>query len=117
MSHPNVEAWIYTDADNTLWDTNAVFADAQLYLLEHAEKIAGQPTPSATPLEYLRRYDQAIAKRHHLRLRYPPALLIRALVMGLQGAASEDAAAAVMVTGALPSAEEEIALKSYQVNR
>ena len=38
----NVDAgpWIYTDADNTLWDTNAVFANAQLQQLTRAERSA-----------------------------------------------------------------------------
>ena len=116
VSHQTGGSWIYTDADNTLWDTNAVFADAQLHLLEHAEKIARKHTPSSTPLEYLRRYDQAIAKQHHLRLRYPPALLIRALIMGLQGATSDAAAAALMVNGAVPSSEERSALQSYEAD-
>jgi putative hydrolase of the HAD superfamily len=105
---------IYTDADNTLWDTNAVFAEAQIHLLERAEIITGRQTRSSTPLEYLRQYDQAIAKKHHLRLRYPPALLIRALIRGLQGEASEHAAADLIANGAVPTADELRAVQTFE---
>lgn len=115
-SNQSAEFWMYTDADNTLWDTDAIFADAQLRLLERAEGIAGRHTPASAPLSYLRQYDQAIAKKHHLRLRYPPVLLIRALVMGLQGATSEAAAATLMVSGATPTSEEKSGLEAYEMD-
>jgi putative hydrolase of the HAD superfamily len=106
--------WIYTDADNTLWDTNSVFAEAQLEMLSSAELIAGRAAQREGRLEYLRSYDQAIAKRHHSKLRYPPALLIRALALGLQGVPADAAATKVIATGAIPDATEASAVSRYQ---
>ena len=108
--------WIYTDADNTLWDTNAVFANAQLQLLEHAEHIAGVHAPLSERLDFVRQYDQAIAKRHHALLRYPPILLLRALTLGLGGVSVESAIARVLAEGAIPAEPEALALKLYQTN-
>jgi len=107
--------WIYTDADNTLWDTNSVFAGAQLGMLSRAESIAQREAPTEDRLEYLRKYDQAIAKRHHSKLRYPPALLIRALVLGLGGLSPDASAARVIASGAVPSELEATAISKYQI--
>lgn len=87
-----MSAWIYTDADNTLWDTNALFMQAQLALLNAAEQFSGARAPHDNGLEYVRQFDQAIASFHHSRLRYPPALLLRALQEGLKGSSAKDAA-------------------------
>jgi putative hydrolase of the HAD superfamily len=108
--------WIYTDADNTLWDTDSVFADAQLEMLSSAELIAGRAARQEGRLEYLRSYDQAIAKRHHSKLRYPPALLIRALALGLHGVPADVAATKVIASGAIPDATEESAISKYQTS-
>jgi len=91
------EAVILADADNTLWDTDAVFADAQSRLLERVECATGQTAPVATEqrLAWLRGYDQAIAKVDHRHLRYPPALLVHALALGLAGTAPAEATATV----------------------
>jgi putative hydrolase of the HAD superfamily len=115
VTHNKTPAWIYTDADNTLWDTNSVFADAQLEMLSSAESIAQRLAPKDDRLEYLRKYDQAIAARHHSGLRYPPALLIRALVLALDGLSSDLAAAQVAASGAIPSAAELSAISQYQI--
>lgn len=106
--------WIYTDADNTLWDTNAVFSDAQLHLLEHAEQIAGVGAPSSDRLSYLRQVDQDIAKTHHAHLRYPPILLLRALTMTLRGTPRNTAVTQVSSQGATPTAQEEVALAAFR---
>jgi len=106
-SASNESVWIYTDADNTLWDTNSVFAEAQLALLSVAEDIASHQLGGADRLAFLRQYDQAIAQRHHARLRYPPGLLVRALVLGVQGL-SPDVAAARVVSGSTPLSSEEV---------
>ena len=105
--------WIYTDADNTLWDTNAVFAEAQLALLEAAEALSGRHCVSDDRLGFVREFDQAIAARHHSRLRYPPALLLRALREGLNGHHAEEAAQRALAQGARPSESEETALAKY----
>lgn len=105
--------WIYTDADNTLWDTDALFAQAQLGLLDAAESVAEVVGPSIDRLQYVRAFDQAIAARHHQRLRYPPALLLRALCSGLRGASIEAATQRALHERAAPVELEEAALRVY----
>jgi putative hydrolase of the HAD superfamily len=81
-----VRAIVLTDVDNTLWDTNEVFAAAQLALLGFVEKAVGAtPLEGADRLAFVRSYDQALAERHHAGLRYPVRLLIGALALGLKG--------------------------------
>lgn len=104
---------IYTDADNTLWDTDAVFRDAQLALLKEAEALAERTVSRSDRLQFLRDYDQAIAARHHARLRYPPALLIRALCAGLSGVSPDEAAARAVAEGSVPTVAEQAALERY----
>lgn len=105
--------WIYTDADNTLWDTDAVFADAQLALLGEAERLCHEQGPTTGRLEFVRAFDQAIASRHHQRLRYPPALLIRALCNGLKRMSPDEAAQRALAAGAVPTEREIQALRRY----
>ncbi|MCR9188880.1 MAG: hypothetical protein NXH96_08800 [Alteromonadaceae bacterium] len=76
--------WV-SDADNTLWDTNKVFAESQLMLLEFSENLAKVKIEDSDRLQYLRELDQNIASMHHLGLRYPVELLIDALLMRLNG--------------------------------
>ncbi|HTD32123.1 MAG TPA: hypothetical protein VK665_00580, partial [Candidatus Elarobacter sp.] len=54
---------LFSDADNRLWDTNAVYERAQLRLLNDVEASAGAraPVPEAGRLDYLRAIDQRIA--------------------------------------------------------
>jgi putative hydrolase of the HAD superfamily len=115
-SRKSTATWIYTDADNTLWDTNSVYSEAQLGLLKRAEQIVGKRAPSPTPLAYLRQYDQGIAKQHHSHLRYPPALLIRALVKGLQGEPWETAVEHVLTHGSVPTDDERSAVETFQAD-
>lgn len=75
-----------TDADNTLWDTDAVFRDAQLALLDQVEMVEGVRADAVDRLAYLRELDQLLAQGHHGGLRYPPALLILAVQARLLGA-------------------------------
>lgn len=77
---------LITDADNTLWDTNQVFADAQLGLLKRVEVLAGRETAEADKLAFVRRHDQAIASKDHRGLKYPPIMLVRELWTALGGA-------------------------------
>lgn len=95
---------IIADADNTLWDTNGVFAGAQTTLLSGVERLAGRQAPQGDRLAFVRRFDQAIAALHHAHLRYPPGLLVRALVAGLRGEAPERAARHLV--GGRPVAED-----------
>ena len=75
---------VLTDADNTLWDTDAVFAKAQLSLLTGVERATGKCVSGSGRLSFVREYDQAIAARHHLHFRYPRGMLARALRLGLE---------------------------------
>ena len=68
---------LVTDADNTLWDTNRVFAEAQLLLLQRIEAYASGFDEPRDRLEFVRRYDQRIAHKHVDGLKYPPELLVR----------------------------------------
>lgn len=114
------QAVILADADNTLWDTDSVFAGAQLQLLEAVEHVIGLTAPAIDNerLAWLRRYDQAIAAIDHRRLRYPPSLLVRAVALGLAASAPIDAATVVVrggVKGKLNDEEvQEIAATLHQ---
>jgi putative hydrolase of the HAD superfamily len=75
---------VFVDADNTLWDTDGVFAKAQLQLLADVELLANRNVPERR-LEYIRAVDQILAEEHHLGLRYPPRFLIGATFQALLG--------------------------------
>lgn len=87
-------ATVFVDADNTLWDTDHVFADAQLSLLGDVETATATTCSATDRLGYIRALDQAIAARHHGGLRYPPKLLIRAAALALSGTGTFEAARA-----------------------
>jgi putative hydrolase of the HAD superfamily len=76
---------VFVDADNTLWDTNRVYADAQLKLLEQVERAVGHQAPTDNRLGWLRQIDQALAERHRAGLRYPPRLMVEAAALVLKG--------------------------------
>lgn len=78
-------ATVFVDADNTLWDTNAVYAQAQLSLLAAVERRVGRSAPEDDRLQFLRQVDQELALRHHAGLRYPPVLLAHALALVVRG--------------------------------
>lgn len=78
-------AALITDADNTLWDTNRVFADAQLVLLESVERHSGQRSRVDDRLAFVRRHDQRLAAKDHRGLKYPPAFLVQSLWAELGG--------------------------------
>lgn len=76
---------LITDADNTLWDTDKVFAESQLSLLAFVEARTGTYYQGTDRLAFVRKFDQAIAETHHLHLRYPSHILVRALTKALRG--------------------------------
>lgn len=78
-------AALITDADNTLWDTNRVFADAQLMLLESVERHLGLRSHDSDRLAFVRRHDQRLAAKDHRGLKYPPAFLVQSLWTELGG--------------------------------
>lgn len=82
---------ILADADNTLWDTDSVFAEAQLGLLAEVDRFFA-PQERSDALGHIRSYDQALAKIDHRHLRYPPYLLVRALALGNLGHGPVEAA-------------------------
>jgi putative hydrolase of the HAD superfamily len=71
---------LLSDADNTLWDTNAVYAAAQLRLLEEVEEYVGNSFQPLDRLAFVRSIDQSIAAKHPNGLRYPPILLTTELI-------------------------------------
>lgn len=81
----NAAPVVCLDADNTLWDTDGVFAAAQLRLLANVIGAIGVDTAEEDRLAYVREIDQELASRHHLGLRYPARLLIAALCHRLLG--------------------------------
>lgn len=87
---------ILSDADNTLWDTNSVFATAQVKLLHVIENAVGKHHLGDNRLGFVRLYDQAIAMAHHAHFRYPAALLARSLSLGLSGIDAQSAANIVL---------------------
>jgi putative hydrolase of the HAD superfamily len=87
-------ATLFVDADNTLWDTDAVFARAQLELLAATEARLSRSTDADDRLGFVRAIDQALAQRHHAGLKYPPRLLVRAVELALGGATAGKAARA-----------------------
>lgn len=76
---------VFIDADNTLWDTDGVYADAQLALLKEVEDRLGVETAGPERLAFIRSIDQGLAERHHEGLRYPARFLIKALALALTG--------------------------------
>jgi putative hydrolase of the HAD superfamily len=83
---------VLVDADNTLWDTDAVYAAAQERLLERVGELMRIALPKRERLALVRDVDQEIAAIHHARLRYPGSLLARGLSLRFQGVGSAEVA-------------------------
>jgi putative hydrolase of the HAD superfamily len=90
--HSSPLAVVFTDADNTLWDTNDVFATAQLNMLERVETVVGRKYEGGDRLSFLRAVDQELARVHPGGLRYPPSLLAKGLAFALAGEIASRAA-------------------------
>lgn len=82
------------DGDNTLWDTNSVFQDAQRWLISSLcrARPGGSPTLS---LELLRRVDDLLIL-HIGRQEYNFQLLVLALISLRKGMTEKEAASAAM---------------------
>lgn len=91
LSVKHQRAGLITDADNTLWDTDRVYVDAQLWMLGEIERDLGIRYGGSDRLAYIRNVDQLLATRHHGGLRYPSVLLAVALRKVLTGVAIERA--------------------------
>ncbi|AOS46103.1 hypothetical protein Verru16b_03199 [Lacunisphaera limnophila] len=73
---------IVFDADNTLWDTNSIYREAQLEMLSGVEALADHKV-TGERLNYVRAIDQKIAESNPAGNRYPPWLLAECLYRGL----------------------------------
>jgi putative hydrolase of the HAD superfamily len=76
---------VLTDADNTLWDTNALYADAQLWMLGAVEDVINKNSVAQDRLGFLRELDQRIAESYKTGLRYPSRLVVRGLASLIAG--------------------------------
>ena len=81
----NKKLFVGVDADNTLWDTDSVFAEAQLSLLSKLESTTGIEVAEGDKLNYIRQIDQEIARLHGFDLKYPVEILVRAVEVSLLG--------------------------------
>lgn len=107
---------VFVDADNTLWDTDQIFADAQIGLLVDAERMVGIRALTDDRLAFVRLIDQEIAQRHHAGLRYPPRILAKAVAMVLGGTPAIAAARAARLgthDGPLGDAELAVIERGY----
>jgi putative hydrolase of the HAD superfamily len=86
----NISVFWVSDADNTLWDTDAVYRTAQTQLLTEVEMKVGITSQRPDRLGYLRSVDQALARLDHRGLRYPTTMLISALASNLRGVSVND---------------------------
>lgn len=107
MTTPS-RATVFVDADNTLWDTDSIFASAQLHLLANVESAAGISTTAEDRLAFIREFDQQLAERHHKGLRYPPRLLARAAAFGLMGISAARAARSAWTGDIRPPLDEAL---------
>lgn len=80
---PTKDILVVTDADNTLWDTNAAYARAQLALLADVENSLAVRRVGGNRLSFVRRLDEKIASSHPQRWKYPPTLLVNQLTQAL----------------------------------
>lgn len=105
---------LLTDADNTLWDTNAVYAKAQLHLLEKIESYVGHSIGTGNRLGFVRGIDQSLALQHAKGLRYPPILLAASILSVGFGEASSEEAVSLSLAGRLSSTlAEQFATELY----
>jgi putative hydrolase of the HAD superfamily len=75
--------FVVLDADNTLWDTNRLFAEAQLGMLQEICSQLKITPQIADPLKFVRDIDQSIAAKHPAGLKYPPQLLAEGIINAL----------------------------------
>ena len=77
---------LVTDADNTLWDTNSVYAEEQLILLDRIENALNRTVDHSDRLGFVRAIDQQLAILHGHKLEYPLELLVLGIAEALAGA-------------------------------
>lgn len=82
--------WL-SDADNTLWDTDSLYREAQLGLLRNVENATLIEGPREKRLDFVRTIDQTLSLLDHRGLKYPISLLVSAVSQVLQGQSVERA--------------------------
>ena len=98
---------LVTDADNTLWETDGVYAAAQLDLLSKVERTYGISIKTDDRLKFVREFDQALAFQHPRGLRYPTALLVQTIISTVRtGDTERSVFDAVRHEGTDPEAED-----------
>lgn len=106
---------LVTDADNTLWDTDAVYAAAQLALLHTLETAVGKLLPATDRLSAVRALDQLLIERLEMEFTYEPRFLAAAAISVLEG--DRPAAAVDKALGAkrarIPTPEVESAATEF----
>src|SRR5271163_1460331 len=71
---------LFSDADNTLWDTDAIFRRSHNWLFKEVVSRFGAVTEVKDPLGYVRAIDQELAELHPDHLKYPSIHLVKELV-------------------------------------
>lgn len=106
--------WV-TDADNTLWDTDAIYRHAQLGLLKGVESALGIRIEVPDRVHFVRTLDEELARRDHRGFRYPSGKLVEALAWRLQGQGLESSASrALTKSGALSASARDEILEHFQ---
>ncbi len=70
---------LFSDADNTLWDTDAVYRKAHQWLFSEMTRQLNIRPVVDDPVSFVRAIDQEIASSHPEHLRYPAILLVQEL--------------------------------------
>jgi putative hydrolase of the HAD superfamily len=105
---------LVTDADNTLWETDEVYAAAQLDLLNRVEERYGVSVPTADRLTFVREIDQALASRHPKHLGYPAQHLVDAILFAVQTGNADHAAKEALRAVTTTAMAESIADAFYK---
>jgi len=91
-SHSRSDVVVLIDADNTLWDTNAVYVAARQCLLDEIRSALGTQVCVQVRSRDLHAIDEAIYRLHKKRYLYPPRFLARAVALVLIGEDVQSAA-------------------------
>ncbi|MGO9520375.1 MAG: HAD family hydrolase [Candidatus Korobacteraceae bacterium] len=105
---------LVTDADNTLWETDEVYAAAQLQLLKSVEERYGVSARTEDRLGFVREIDQALASRHAKHLGYPAEHLVDAILFAVRAGNVDHAVTEALRASATTSKAESIANAFFQ---
>jgi putative hydrolase of the HAD superfamily len=107
---------LFSDADNTLWDTDAVYRRAHQWLFSELVTTWAVTAEIPDPVGFVRSVDQELAESHPAHLRYPPSLLVNELLGRLlpngvspsESKANEIASEFIKMTSELPVLREGV---------